>query len=74
MRFWQQLLQLMELTACGSLADHELAGVQQLVLHLKQKRARNKQANNQAKEAHPKKLCTKYSHSYRKICESGMQK
>jgi hypothetical protein len=28
--------------------------VQQLVLHLKQKRARNKQANNQAKEAHPK--------------------
>jgi hypothetical protein len=22
MRFWQQLLQLMELTACGSLADH----------------------------------------------------
>jgi len=24
----------------------------------------NKQANNQAKEAHQKKLCTKYSHSY----------
>jgi hypothetical protein len=31
--------------------------VQQLVLHLKQKHARNKQPNNQAKEAHPKKNC-----------------
>jgi hypothetical protein len=40
--------------------------VQQLVLHLKQKHARNKQANNQAKEAHPKKTVHKIFPQLRK--------
>jgi hypothetical protein len=79
MRFWQQLLQLMELTACGSLADHykQITSSQACSTWcciLNKKRARNKQANNQAKEAHQKKTVHKvFPQTLQKTCESEMQ-